>query len=287
MAEEASPPWARSAVRRSFAVELDAEQILLPARLVVPGDVGGHRGEHLLAGLEVGRGERDLLEALAVDRHGAHDHVDLAVLDRGDALAGRNRPELDGVRVAQDVLGDRVDQIDVEALQVAAGLRVVRVAVAPVVAVLVDADDQSPVLAVLDGLDRRPVRARGAGLWFCGFCGSVHCAALAWVPRATPCPPAPVTPSPRAESGSSSARTRAVAQASAIAPTPPQPLRLARRRRVFIAAPPLTGTPKACGRRRAPRPRRPARRGPRRRPGGRSWRPGRRRPPAGTRSARA
>ena len=75
-----------------------------------------------------------------------------AVLDRRDALVGRDGPELTASGSPRMSSAMRVHQVDVEALELR--LAAVRVAVAPAVAVLVDADDQLAASRP-DGLDRR------------------------------------------------------------------------------------------------------------------------------------
>src|SRR5690606_37599976 len=121
--------------------------LLVREGLVVPLDRRGLRGQDLLPGPEVRGGEGHLLHTVAVDRHRTDDHVDPAAHDRFRALVGRDRLELHRVRVAEDVLGYAVHQVDVEALEFA-GHATVGVAVAPAVAVLVHPDAQLALLAL-------------------------------------------------------------------------------------------------------------------------------------------
>ena len=156
-----------------------------------------------------------------------------------------------------------VDQVDVEALELAGG----RVAVAPAVAVLVDADDQLAALRSLIRSDRRAaVAPDGPQARPPGPCR-----------RRRPRPYRRVGDGPAAPAPPAAGRRRAVVQrqqhgdgrgegagdrhhpdAAPAAPTPP--LAPSRRPRpcVHPASPPLTGTPTACGRCPAPRPPRPA-----------------------------
>ena len=72
--------------------------------------------QHLLARAVVLAGEGDLLPAVAGDRHVARHDVDAAVLEGRQALGRGDHLQLDLVRVAEDRLRDRVQHVDVEAL---------------------------------------------------------------------------------------------------------------------------------------------------------------------------
>ena len=177
------------------------------------------------------------------------------------------------------------DQVDVEALE---RRRLAGIAVAPAVAVLVDADDQLAALSLI-GLDPRwsgRPRSTAAG----SPPGSSQPSRRRWTRRrrrpGAGRLPAPATVAARRRASGSrvhDGRQRAGRRHR------PHPAPAAQRsppsqsvdvRAVVIAALLVTGTPKACGRCRAPRPPRPARPGPRRRAAARPARRARPRPPA-------
>ena len=137
---------------------------LLAAERVDAGEAGVLLHQHPLAGLVVDRGELDVLAPLAVDRHGLHDEVDVAVLQRGDALRRGEDAQLDRVAVAEDGPGDLARHVEVEALDLTGD----RVAEAELVGVLVDADDQLALLRGCSPSSSRPAVRSGPGRAPCG-----------------------------------------------------------------------------------------------------------------------
>ena len=83
------------------------------------GEPGAASDEHLLAGVVVRRGEGDALPAVAVDRHRVGHEVDVVLgLQAGQAVGVGDDPVLDvgSPSVAEDRLGDLLEHVDVEAL---------------------------------------------------------------------------------------------------------------------------------------------------------------------------
>ena len=94
---------------------------LLAGQVLDARDLGAALGllpepDHELAGAVVLAGEGDLLPAGAGDRHVARHDVHAAVLQDGQPLGCGDDPQLDLVRVVEDGLRDRVEHVDVEAL---------------------------------------------------------------------------------------------------------------------------------------------------------------------------
>ena len=114
-----------------------------------PGQVGEgvnrrvDRDEHVLVRLVVDGREVHFLPPVAGRGEQAGHHVDLAAGDRVDTLRGRERGEREvTVIVAEDGRGDRLEQVDVEPLDVTA----LRVAKPPIERALVDPDLEHAVL---------------------------------------------------------------------------------------------------------------------------------------------
>ena len=107
---------------------------------------------------QVHRREVDQLLAFTRDAHGLDDHVDLVVLQRGNAIGRRQDAVLDLRRGAEDVARHLACDIDVESGDLAGD----RIAEAEQVAADVETDDQpSAGLDVGDGgVGLRPVRER-------------------------------------------------------------------------------------------------------------------------------
>ena len=122
----------------------------LAAQVFDPGRAGAGRHEDPLGGVEVDGGEVDLLKPIAGDRHRVRHDVHRAIAHVRNPLLVRDRLELHLGRIAEDRLGDGVDHVDVEALD----LLVQRIEEAEVVGALVHAGDE-----VAARLDRRHVRA--------------------------------------------------------------------------------------------------------------------------------
>src|SRR5690606_16674827 len=115
----------------------------LSAELGDAADAGLLGHQHALGRFEIDGRERDLLQTFAGDRIGPHDDVDVTVLQHFLALSRVDRLEPDRrVLLAEDVLGDLLGDVDVEALQ----LTGVRITEAPQVRALVDARDEVATL---------------------------------------------------------------------------------------------------------------------------------------------
>ena len=134
----------------------DWTQILLPPSSSAEGDVGRAVHHEALAVIIVGADEGQPEIGLA--RHGpgrvAREEVDLARLERVEAVGGRQRHVLDLVGVAEDGGGDRTAEVDVEARPLAGG-----VGDAEAEKALVDAADEMP--ALLDVVERSRESGRG------------------------------------------------------------------------------------------------------------------------------
>ena len=86
------------------------------------GDAGALGHEHLLAGVVVRGREGDAQPPVAVDRHRVGDEVDVVVLQRRQALGEVHHAVLDrwGSTIAEDRAGDLLEDVDVEAFELAA-----------------------------------------------------------------------------------------------------------------------------------------------------------------------
>ncbi len=95
----------------------------LAGQVLVALDGRGFLDQQRFAGHVVDVREVDLLQARGRDRRGRDEQVDIAVFEQRDAVGRRHLRERDLVWIAEDRFGERVGDVDVEALH-AVGRRV-------------------------------------------------------------------------------------------------------------------------------------------------------------------